>query len=398
MTNPKPRIVQPIIAGCCATFLGVGVARFGYAPLLPAMVQGGWLGAGAAGILGAANLAGYLIGALLAPSIARRAGVAWPLRAAMLATTLSLALCFYPGGLLWFLPWRVLAGIGAGVLMALAGPAVQASVPPRVRGLAAGLIIGHVGVGSLVAALLEPMVLPYGLSATWLALAAVGAAATLLSWRFWPDPPLSGTNTAVPEAKFGVAVILLILGYALAGFAAAPHMQWWPDYIARGLHQGVARGAASWLLWSLCAATGPALFGWLADRLGGARMLTVSLVVQVIALFLPIMSASRPLLALSVMGAGATGTGVSALVLNRGRTLSPERPARVWSLCTASYAATQTLAGFSLAWAFSETGSHILLFAMGLLAALLAFVAVVPTPQDHKRTSGHFPSESGRNA
>jgi predicted MFS family arabinose efflux permease len=374
----QARVVRPIIAGCCATFLGVGVARFGYAPLLPAMVQGGWLGPGAAGILGAANLAGYLLGALLAPSIARRYGVAGPLRLAMTATTLSLFLCAHRGGLPWFLPWRVLAGAGAGVLMALAGPAVQAVIPPRVRGLAAGLILGHVGLGSVVGSLLEPLLLPYGLSATWIALALVGLGATVLSWGFWPDPPLAGRRSAAPTGRFGQAVIFLIVGYAFAGFAAAPHMLWWPDYIARGLGQGVARGAASWLLWSLCAATGPALFGWLADRLGGARMLGAALVLQVLALVLPLLSAAQSVLALSVMMAGATGTGVSALVLNRGRGLAPERSAKVWSLCTAGYAATQTLAGFSLAWAFSESGSHLLLFGMGLVAAILAFISVVP--------------------
>jgi predicted MFS family arabinose efflux permease len=374
----RPPIVRPIIAGCSATFLGIGVARFGYAPLLPAMVQGGWLGPGAAGILGAANLGGYLLGALLAPGIARRIGVAWPLRLAMAATTLSLALCAHRGGLLWFLPWRVLAGVGAGVLMALAGPAVQAAVPPRVRGLAAGLILGHVGLGSVVGALLEPVMLPHGLAPTWLSLAAVGAAATALSWAFWPEPALGAAGTSVKQSRLGKPVLLLIIGYALAGFAAAPHMLWWPDYIARGLGQGVASGAASWLVWSLCAAGGPALFGWLVDRLGGLRILTVALALQIVALTLPLLSAGPPILLLSVMFAGATGTGISALVLNRGRVLAPEHPARVWSLCTAGYAATQTLAGFSLAWAFAETGSHLVLFGMGLLFAAVALVAVAP--------------------
>jgi hypothetical protein len=107
-------------------------------------------------------------------------------------------------------------------------------------------------------------------------------------------------------------------------------------------------------------------------------MLGAALVMQVLALLLPLLSVAGTVLALSVIMAGATGTGVSALVLNRGRALAPERAARVWSLCTAGYAATQTLAGFSLAGAFSESGSHLLLFGMGLVAAVLAFIAVAP--------------------
>src|SRR5437764_10896023 len=97
-------------AGCSATLLGIGLARFGYSPLLPAMVQAGWLGAGAAGALGAANLGGYLVGALAATSIGRRLGVVRALRLAMLLTAAAFAFCAIRGSLLWFLPWRVLAG------------------------------------------------------------------------------------------------------------------------------------------------------------------------------------------------------------------------------------------------------------------------------------------------
>lgn len=41
----------PMLAGLCATLVGVGLSRFAYAPLLPSMVQAGWLAAGAAGVL-----------------------------------------------------------------------------------------------------------------------------------------------------------------------------------------------------------------------------------------------------------------------------------------------------------------------------------------------------------
>jgi len=48
--------------------VGAGLSHFAYAPLLPEMVRAGWLSAGAAGVLGAANLAGYpgLFNALVA--------------------------------------------------------------------------------------------------------------------------------------------------------------------------------------------------------------------------------------------------------------------------------------------------------------------------------------------
>ncbi|MGD9512119.1 MAG: YbfB/YjiJ family MFS transporter, partial [Geminicoccaceae bacterium] len=54
------------VAGACATLVGIGLARFAYTPLLPALIEGGWFGPADAAYLGAANLVGYLAGAITA--------------------------------------------------------------------------------------------------------------------------------------------------------------------------------------------------------------------------------------------------------------------------------------------------------------------------------------------
>ena len=110
------------IAGACATFSGIGLGRFGYVPLFPAMVLAGWIEASEAGLLGAANLAGYLAGALGGRAAARQVGVSRALDLGMLATAPSFAACAFDGGFLWLTAWRAIAGASGGVLMALAGP------------------------------------------------------------------------------------------------------------------------------------------------------------------------------------------------------------------------------------------------------------------------------------
>ena len=275
--------VSAMIAGPCATFLGVGVARFAYAPLVPAMVGAGWLSAGAAGVLGAVNFGGYLCGALLAPALARRFGAVRTLRLIMLLTALALAPCALRGDLAWFLPWRILSGATGGVLMVLAGPTVQAFLPPRLRGLSAGLMFTGVGAGSVIGALIVPTLLPYGLPAAWLALSATGLIVTAAAWTLWPRAPVATvapSRTAAPVPIWSRGAIALVTCYGLCGVAAAPHMQWWPDFVARGLGEGVAAGARSWLVWSLAAAGAPVLLGRLADLIGGRRALIFGLVLQ----------------------------------------------------------------------------------------------------------------------
>ncbi len=67
MPGPRPR--HAAIPGMSALLLGTGLSRFGFTPLVPALVQAGWFSAAQAGYLGATNLAGYVVGA----AIARRA-------------------------------------------------------------------------------------------------------------------------------------------------------------------------------------------------------------------------------------------------------------------------------------------------------------------------------------
>src|SRR5690242_3783640 len=62
------------LAGLAATLVGVGLARFAYTPLLPALIAAGWFPPASAAYLGAANLAGYLAGALVARTLAARIG------------------------------------------------------------------------------------------------------------------------------------------------------------------------------------------------------------------------------------------------------------------------------------------------------------------------------------
>src|SRR3954452_16627758 len=84
--------------GTAAVLIGVGVARFAYTPMIPELVTQGVVTAPEAAYLGAANAAGYLLGALLGASVARIVGAPRAVRAALVATVLGLALCVPPLG------------------------------------------------------------------------------------------------------------------------------------------------------------------------------------------------------------------------------------------------------------------------------------------------------------
>jgi predicted MFS family arabinose efflux permease len=362
--------IWPILSGICATMTGIGLSRFAYAPLLPAIVQSGQLSGGQAGVLGAINLGGYLVGAFTAANFGRALGLRRTLRASMIVVTLCFLLCALPGGLLWLTPWRALTGLAAGVLMVLAGPAVQNVVPARMRGLASGLVFAGVGSGIVIGAILVPLVLPQGVPAVWLALAALAAGLTVFSWRLWPNVP---APPAVRMPKLRGPAGWLVLSYAFAAIAQTVHMVWWPDFIARGLGRSTEAASLFWLLYGIAAASGPALYGQLADRIGARRTLSIIMAAQVAALGLPLLSTSTAALTVSAIAAGSAALGSTAVTIIRSRELGGGDATGLWRMSTSAFGLTQTASGFAMAWLYTQ-GGHPALFALGLAAALGALL------------------------
>src|SRR5690349_14784015 len=110
-SDTEPGIGRLAAAGLIANLVGIGLARFAYTPLIPALIDAAWFSPAEAAWLGAINLAGYLAGAWIARRLAGR----WPaptvLRAMMLLATVAFFACALRLGFPWFTLWRFAAGV-----------------------------------------------------------------------------------------------------------------------------------------------------------------------------------------------------------------------------------------------------------------------------------------------
>ena len=369
-----PSALHATLAGLCAVLVGIGLARFAYTPLIPALIDAQWFTAAQAAYLGAANLAGYLIGALIGRRLAAASTTPLTLRAMMLVATVSFFASALPLSFLWFFVWRLLSGIAGGALMVLAAPSILPHIAPARRGLAGGVIFTGVGLGIAASGTLVPLLLRQGLATTWCALGALALLLTVLAWNGWPGDIAAGPTSERPRQTTR-PLLALYAEYGLNAAGQVPHMVFLVVYVALGLGRGIEIGAQYWVLFGLGAVLGPMLAGQLADRIGFARALRLAFLVQILGVALAVMQVGPLGLAVSSVVMGAAVPGVVPLVLGRVHELvPPEQRGPAWSFATTAFALGQAAGAYGLSFLYAQTGDYGLLFMLGTAAIFLALL------------------------
>jgi len=365
--------IRATIAALSANLVGIGIARFGYTPLIPALIAAGWFRPSTAVYLGAANLAGYLAGALTARRVGQAVGAAVTLRGAMALTVASLVACAFPLGFVWYFVWRFISGMTGGAAMALAAPTVLAHLSPERRAIAGGAVFTGVGLGIAASGTLVPVLVGWGVREAWFGFAALAAALTLITWRDWPRgaPPAPAHQAAHPSGPLRA----LYFEYALIAAGQVPHMVFLVDFIARGLGHGLASGGRYWIVFGAGALVGPLAAGQVGGRFGFRVLLRAAFLWQAAAIGLLLVAVSPPALAVSSFAMGASVPGIVATVIGRTHELVPHDPARqaaAWSFCTVAFALGQAIAGYLYSYIFAHsTNGYPALFTFGAAAMLV---------------------------
>jgi MFS family permease len=369
-----------------ASLVGLGLARFSYTPLIPALIAAKWFDPSDVVYLGAANLAGYLAGALAARTVAARIGAVHAVRAMMLLATLSFFASSTPVSFTWFFAWRFLSGLTGGIIMVLAASVILPHTAAAKRGIVGGVIFAGVGLGVAASGTLVPLLLQQGLQQSWHGLGVLSGTLTLVSWWNWPAEAKADTAPS-QRAKHGHAspvVRGLLVQYGLNAVALVPHMVFIVDFVARGLGQGIAAGSHYWVLYGLGAIVGPLITGHLGDRAGFGPALRAAFLIEAAAVLLPTVSTAPLSLIVSSVVVGGFTPGIVPLVLGRIHELVPhstEQQRTTWSHATTSFALFQAAAAYGFSWIYAQTGGdYLVLFALGGGAVVLALAIDLALP------------------
>ena len=376
--SPGAATWRTTLSGACASLIGIGLARFAYTPLLPAIISAHWFAASSAAYLGAANLGGYLAGALLGGPLAARFPARQIIRCMMLLAKISFFACAWPVDFAWFFAWRFLAGISGGTLMVLAAPTILPHVSPARRGLVSGAIFMGVGLGIAISGTLVPLLLRQGLFQTWIGLGLLALALSALAWGGWPAQaaPAAAHHPVAARALPRTRLRALYLEYGLNAFGLVPHMVFLVDFVARGLGQGVSAGAEYCVLFGIGAVVGPLLSGHLADRTGFGPALRLAYLAQAVSVLLAVSGLGAPALIVSSLVVGAFTPGIVPLVLGRIHELLVHHPSAqkgAWGKATTSFAVLQAVAAYGMSFLFAQSGGdYRLLYVLGGAALAVA--------------------------
>lgn len=365
------------LAGGVCTLLGIGMARFAYTPLIPALVEAGWFTTHEAAYLGAINLLGYLIGAATAHRATLRFGARRVLGACLAITVASFYACAIDGGVYWYGFWRLACGVTGAMLVVVGAPAALSRAAVAERAGTSARVFTGIGLGIMASGTLVPWLAGIGVAATWLALALV---ATLLAgWAWfavWRDlAPLPVTDHAAgASARLPwLALWLVIVAYGLDAIGFVPHTLFWVDYIARELGQGLATGSGYWVVFGVGAVCGPVVAAAMAARVNFRPALAIALSLKAVAVGLPLVSSHVIALGLSSFFVGllvpATVTLTSGAVA---ALTTPARQQQLWGWATLSFALAQAAAAYGMSWSYEQFGSYLPLFGLALAALVVA--------------------------
>ena len=366
----------------CASFLGIGLARFAYSPLLPALILAHWFQASAAVYLGAANLGGYLIGALIGRQVGARFNNVRTLRMMEILVTLAFLACASPRSVAWYFCWRLLSGIAGGVVMVLVAATVLPQVADKHKGVASGAVFLGVGLGIAASGTLVPLLLRNGVADAWLGLAALSAVLTAMTWRWWPTPHV-GAVTVLPSqqdrslpASAGTAIGAVYVVYGLTALGLVPAMMFLVDFIGRDLGAGAHVASLFWIIYGIGAICGPPSYGWLADRLGASVALRLLLVVQMIAVAALATFSNRLLVSILVFVIGSFPPGNVPLAMAWIRDTIPTHVTAqnvVWSRATMVFAACQAAGAYGYSALYTmHADSHRTVFVVSAIAIAVA--------------------------
>jgi len=336
-----------LLAGILALVVGVGVARFAFTSLLPAMLET-HLSIAFAGVLASINYVGYLSGSIFSIFIKDiHSKVRFFRFGLVLCIVTSLLLAFTHDNTIWLLS-RLLAGFGAAMALVVGSAIVMSKLQNTNKTKAMGIHFSGLGFSILIADLIMRSVFTYSENwqHAWLALAIIGTLFACYSGYILSFDKQNADQIIkhkFDKSLFSPLVIILALAYFTEGVGMVVQATFLPD-IVNSLEGLAGYGGYAWLAVGLAGIPSCIIWMRLAHRYNSIDMMMLAMALQVIGILIPIFSSNIILNLISGMLYGATFIGLVALFMNFAGQLAGKNPVFIMGVITAAYGVGQVVA------------------------------------------------------
>ena len=183
---------KSLASGILALVVAMGIGRFVYTPILPAMQATFGLSNGMSGALASSNYLGYLVGAILAavPS-ARRQTIL--LRASLIVVVLTTCLMAFTTEFWVWMAVRFVAGVASAGVFVFASGAILGVLASMNKQKLSGWLYSGVGSGIAISGVLvlalnkvPPMGYVAGWRADWIGVALLATVLLIPCWAWLP--------------------------------------------------------------------------------------------------------------------------------------------------------------------------------------------------------------------
>jgi predicted MFS family arabinose efflux permease len=370
----QDRSVALAFGGLAAMTAALGIGRFVYTPILPAMLGAlGWSKADA-GLVASANLLGYFLGALLS---GRPFAVARPrpwLLAALTISAISTAAMALPSDIVSFVGLRLIGGVASAFVIVCASTLVLERLSASGRGSLSAIQFAGVGFGIMISAITVSVMLASGAGwrSLWigtgsLAMLAAVVAALLIPAADHAGAPTKPLTINAPASGMGAMVV----AYGLFGFGYVITTTFLVA-IVRLTEEVRVLEPWVWTLFGLAAIPSVTVWSWLGKRIGILNAFAAACAIEAVGVAISVEWVTIPGICLSALLLGGTFMGLTVLGFMAGRMLSSGHPHRAFARMTTSFSVGQmvgpTLAGF-LAERFGDFRVASLIAAAALVAA-----------------------------
>ncbi|MEV8631593.1 YbfB/YjiJ family MFS transporter [Streptosporangium sp. NPDC051023] len=346
------------------TASALGLARFAYGLLLPAMRDDLHWSLTQAGVMSAANGLGYLFGALVTAALVRRVGSAAAFRWSMVLTAVALAVTAVSGHYPALLAARAAAGV-TGAVVFITGGVIASRIAARASsGAPIVVYFAGTGLGIVLSGATVPALGTHWRIA-WVGMGLAAGLATLVSWRA-ASPGEEETATTAGRARLR-PLRRMLLAYLLFATGYITYITFLSAYLAER-HAPLTQVTLIWTSLGTAVVAAPALWSRPITYWRGGSALAALLVLLAGGAALALASPAPPLVLASAIVYGATFMSVPAAIT---ALVKAETPPADW---------TATLAAFTTVFAVGQTAGP---WIAGILAdhtstnATLAWTAIL---------------------